>query len=73
MTDTERIDCPNCGRPIAADLLIYHNERGYSMTALGAKCRTCLKVFPDAASHIMTRAAEVEAERIVAIGFGQGE
>ena len=69
----ERIPCPNCERPISADLLIYHNERGYSMVALGMQCRTCKRTYPDMASHVMTRLAEQEASRIVAIGFGEGE
>lgn len=69
----ERIPCPNCERPIAADLLIQHNERGYVVVTLGMQCKTCKRLYPDMASHVMTRLAELEAANIVAIGFGEGE
>lgn len=49
---TERIPCPNCSRPIAYDLNINANERGYTNVSFGVKCRACGTLYVDEAIYV---------------------
>lgn len=44
----QTIACPNCLRPISADLYIVRSEGGFSKVSLGFQCNTCKTTYKNA-------------------------